>query len=255
MQQKLLPAIFFGHGSPMNAIENNRYTAGWISAVKNIAKPKAILVISAHWETYGSKVTSNQKQKTIHDFYGFPPALFNVKYEPKGAPEVAKRLQEILPEIELDETWGLDHGAWSVLVHTHPEADVPVLQLSLDKNKSPQQHFEMAKKLQILRGENVLIIGSGNIVHNLRLLDWSNKQIFLWAEKFNASIKKAILENDFESVVEFEKFAGVRESVPSLEHFLPLLYILALQKDGEKAAIFNDEIELGSIAMTSVVIG
>lgn len=254
MQQKFLPAIFFGHGSPMNAIENNRYTAGWISAVENVTKPKAILVISAHWETAGSRITSNKKQKTIHDFYGFPPALFNVKYEPKGAPKIVKRLQEILPEIALDETWGLDHGAWSVLVHTHPKADVPVLQLSLDKNKSPLEHFEMAKKLQILRGENVLIIGSGNIVHNLGLLDWSNKQIYPWVEKFNAAIKKAILEKDFANIVEFEKLVGAQESVPSLEHFLPLLYILSLQQEGEKAVIFNDQIELGSIAMTSIIV-
>ncbi len=252
---KLTPAIFFGHGSPMNAIESNRYTSGWVEAVKNIPKPAAILVISAHWESFGSKVTNNQVQKTIYDFYGFPPELFNVKYQPNGAPKIAKRLQEILPEIALDETWGLDHGAWSVLVHTHPEQDVPVLQLSLDKNKSPREHFEMAKKLQILREENVLIIGSGNIVHNLQMLDWRGKQHFPWAEKFNTAIQTVILENDFESVIEFEKLDGARESVPSLEHFLPLLYILALKKDGEEVAIFNPEIDLASIAMTSVVIG
>ena len=238
----------------MNALENNRYTSGWVEAVKNIEKPAAILAISAHWETFGSKVTSNHQQKTIHDFHGFPQALFNVEYQPNGAPEIAQRLQEILPEITLDKTWGLDHGAWSILVHTHPEADVPVLQLSIDKNKSPREHFEMAKKLQILREENVLIIGSGNIVHNLRMLDWQGKTEFSWATKFDAAIKKAILENDFASVIEFQKLEGARESVPSLEHFLPLLYILALKKDGEKAAIFNSGIDLASIAMTCVSI-
>jgi len=251
---KKLPAIFFGHGSPMNAIEQNRFTKGWIEVTKNIPKPKAILAISAHYETDGIKITSNKKQKTIHDFYGFPPELFALKYEPAGNLDLAKHLQEIFPEAQLDDSWGLDHGTWSVLTHTHNQADIPTIQLSIDKNKTPRQHYELAKKLRILRDE-ILIIGSGNIVHNLRLLDWSNNKIFPWAEKFNQTITKAILENDHETIIDFQKIDGASQSVPSNEHFIPLLYILALQEKTESAKIFNDEIELGSISMASVIIG
>jgi len=252
---KKLPAIFLGHGSPMNAIEQNRFTQGWIEAVKNIPKPKAILVISAHYETDGIKITNNKKQKTIYDFYGFPQKLFAVKYEPAGDLELAKRLQEIFPKAQLDESWGLDHGAWSVLVHTHPLADIPTIQLSIDKNKTLQQHYELAEKLRVLREEGILIIGSGNIVHNLRMIDWSNSKAYPWATKFNHAITKAILENDHDSIINFQKLEGAAESVPSTEHFIPLLYILALQEKTESAKIFNNEIELGSIGMASVIVG
>ena len=252
---KNLPAIFFGHGSPMNAIENNSYTETWRKLVKNISPPKAILVISAHYETAGTKITANEIQKTIHDFYGFTAELFNVKYQPKGDLELAKRIQKLIPESKLDDSWGLDHGAWSVLIHTHRKADIPTIQLSLDKNKTAKEHYELAKKLKILRGEGVLIIGSGNIVHNLGLLNWKGGKPYSWAEKFNRLIIKAILENYHQTIINFYGLEGAKESVPSAEHFLPLLYILALREEGEKVEIFNDEIELGSIGMTSVVVG
>lgn len=249
-----LPTIFFGHGSPMNAIEENHFTKTWAEIVKNIATPKAILVISAHWETDGTKITSNEKLKTIHDFYGFPQELFNVKYEPFGDLELAKKIQKLLPDSQLDSSWGIDHAAWSVLLHTHPKANIPVLQLSIDKNKSPKQHYELAKKLQILRDE-ILIIGSGNIVHNLGLINWHAKESFSWAIKFNDEIKKAILENDHNKIIEFQKLAGANLAVTTAEHFIPLLYVLAGQKENEKTEIFCEEIELGSISMMGVKVG
>jgi len=249
-----LPTFFIGHGSPMNALENNRYTDAWILAVKRLPKPKAILVISAHWETDGSKVTSNEKQKTIYDFYGFPQKLFDAKYTPRGSLDLAKRIEKLIPEIQLDNSWGLDHGAWSVLLRTYPSADVPTIQLSLDKNKSPREHYELAKKLQILRGEGVLIIGSGNIVHNLRLMNSKMRKLYPWAIKFGDAINEAIIKDDHEKIIDFKKIDGAHESVPTPEHFLPLLYVLGLQKKGEKAQIICDGLELGSIAMTSVKI-
>jgi 4,5-DOPA dioxygenase extradiol len=249
-----LPTLFFSHGSPMNAIENNRHTKAWEEVGRKLPRAKAILVISAHYETNGTKVTSNEKQKTIHDFYGFPQKLFDVLYEPKGSFELAKRIQKLVPEIELDDSWGVDHGAWSVLLRTHPKADIPVVQLSIDKNKTPREHYELAKKLQILRGENVLIIGSGGIVHNLRMMNSNIRKIYPWAISFSDTINKAISENDHEKIIEFKKIQGAREAVPTSEHFIPLLYVLGLQKTGESAKFFCDEIEMGSIGMASFVV-
>ncbi|MES2677503.1 MAG: 4,5-DOPA dioxygenase extradiol [Pseudomonadota bacterium] len=248
------PTIFFGHGSPMNAIEENFYTQTWQKIVKNIERPKAILVISAHYETLKTKITANKKLKTIHDFYGFPRQLFDVKYEPFGDLELAQKIQKLIPEIELDSNWGIDHGAWSVLIHTHPEADIPVLQLSIDKNKTPLAHYELAQKLQILRNE-ILIIGSGNIVHNLGLLDWHTNQPFNWAAQFEEQIKQALIANDHKTIIEFSKLAGSKLAVPTNEHFIPLLYILGLQDTNERAEIFCQGIELGSISMLGVKFG
>jgi 4,5-DOPA dioxygenase extradiol len=245
------PAIFFGHGSPMNALEQNRYTKSWAEIAKTTPNPKAILVISAHYETVGTKITSNEKLKTIHDFYGFPPQLFEIKYEPFGDLELAKKIQKLIPNSQLDSSWGIDHGAWSVLIHTHPKAAIAVLQLSIDKNKTPRQHYELAKKLRALRDE-ILIIGSGNIVYNLGLINWRAKEPFDWAIKFNAEVKKALLENDHEKIIEFYQLAGAALAVPTIEHFIPLLYVLAQQKENEKAEIFCEGIELGSISMMSV---
>jgi 4,5-DOPA dioxygenase extradiol len=247
------PTIFFGHGSPMNAIEENFFTLQWRNLVKGLPEPKAILVISAHYETNGVKIACAKNQKTIHDFYGFPNELFAVKYSAHGDFDLAKRILEILGEGEIDENWGLDHGAWSILLHTHPEPKMPILQLSLDRKKSPQEHFEFAKKLAILREEGVLIIGSGNIVHNLRVLDWKGGA-YDWAKEFNDKIIEAILANDHSKVINFFALTNAKMAVPTSEHFLPLLYILALKKDGEKIKIFNDEIDLGSISMAGILI-
>lgn len=238
----------------MNAVENNRYTDAWKETVKKIPKPKAILVISAHYETDGVKVTSNEKLKTIHDFYGFPKKLFDVEYEPRGNLALAKRIQNLIPEVQLDDSWGIDHGAWSVMVHTHPQADIPTVQLSIDRNKSPRQHYELAKKLQILRGEGILIIGSGNMVHNLRMMNWKIRKNYPWAIEFGDIITKAIADGDYEKIIEYQKLPGAREAVPTNEHFIPLLYILGLQKKGETARVFVDGIEFGSIGMASVIV-
>jgi 4,5-DOPA dioxygenase extradiol len=250
-----MPAIFFGHGSPMNAIEENNYSKSWQEIVKKFPRPKAILSISAHWETSGSRLTANQKQKTIHDFYGFPPELFAVEYNPDGDLTLVERIQNLIPEIKSDASWGLDHGTWSILVHAFPNADIPTIQLSLDRNKTLEHHFELAQKLRILREEGVLIIGSGNIVHNLRLLDWRGQTTYSWAREFNEEIKRALLAKDFQAILNYQNFPGAKESVPSAEHFLPLIYILGLMGEGEKIEIFNDQIALGSIAMTSVALG
>jgi len=251
---KLFPAIFFGHGSPMNAIENNAYTKSWAEIVKGLPRPRAILMISAHYETAGSKITAAPKLKTIHDFYGFPKELFDVKYEPKTDLELAKKIQKLIPGAQLDESHGIDHGAWSVLIHTHPSAAIPVLQLSIDKNKTAKEHYETAKKLQELRDE-VLILASGNIVHNLALLNWQGGQSYDWAIKFNDAIKKAILQNDHEKIIAFEKLDGSELAAPDHEHFFPLLYILAQQQKNEKVEIFCEGMELGSISMMSVKVG
>lgn len=249
------PAIFFGHGSPMNAIEENQYTKAWVEMIQNIPKPENILVISAHWETDGSRITSNKKQKTIHDFYEFPQELFEVQYNPNGSEELVKDLQRLIPEVISDESWGLDHGAWSILGHIYKDADIPVLQLSIDRNKSLQEHYNFAKKLIALRDKKVLIIGSGNIVHNLQLIKWRGDQTpYDFALSFNNLIKDAILKNQHDKIINYTKLEGASKSVPSLEHFIPLLYVLALQKEEEQAEIFAEGIELGSISMNSVLV-
>jgi 4,5-DOPA dioxygenase extradiol len=251
----LMPAIFFGHGSPMNAIEDNRYTKSWVEIEKSIPKPKAILTISAHWESHDTKLTSNLKQKTIHDFYGFPKELYDIQYNPNGDAKLVKDVQGLIPEVKADESWGLDHGTWSVLRHLYPKADIPVLQLSIDKNKSPKDHYEMAKKLRSLREKGILIIGSGNIVHNLRMINWNKvAKPYTWAIDFNDSIKKAIQDKNHNKILDYKKLEGAKESVQTPEHFIPLIYILALRGDGDKISFFNDEIEMGSLSMTSILI-
>lgn len=254
-EQLTIPAIFFGHGSPMNAIEENQYTKAWVEIVKNIPKPENILVISAHWETNGSKITSNKKQRTIHDFYGFPQELFEIEYNADGNEKLVQEIQQLAPEIASDNSWGLDHGAWSVLKNIYQDADIPVLQLSIDKNKSLQEHYYFAKKLNFLRNQKVLIIGSGNIVHNLKLIKWRQNQTpHNFAVAFNDSVKDAILKKQHDKIINYTEFEGALNSVPTLEHFIPLIYILALQKEDEKAKIFAEGIELGSISMNSVLV-
>lgn len=251
----LTPAIFFGHGSPMNAIEENQYTKAWIEAVREIPKPENILVISAHWQTKGSRITSNKKQKTIHDFYGFPQELFEVEYCPEGNEYLADEIKRLIPEVTKDDSWGVDHGAWSILKHIYPDADIPVLQLSIDTGKSLQEHYDFAKELATFRKKKVLIIGSGNIVHNLGLVKWKKDQTpYDFALAFNELIKDAILTNQHDQIINYQSLKGALESVPTLEHFIPLLYVLALQEKDEAAKIFSEGIELGSISMNSILI-
>jgi 4,5-DOPA dioxygenase extradiol len=254
-----MPVLFLGHGSPMNAIEENEFVRGFREIGKSIPKPSAILCISAHWETQGTFVTAMEQPKTIHDFGGFPRALYEVQYPAPGSPELAGTTKELITktEVGLDQKWGLDHGCWSVVKHLYPEADVPVIQLSLDNSKSPQYHYELAKELHALRDKGVLIVGSGNMVHNLRKIDWHRQdQGFDWALEANDKFKRLIAGNGYQQLINYQALgSAVNLAVPTPEHYLPLLYVLALKKEDESVAFFNDKTVMGSISMTSVKIG
>ena len=254
-----MPVLFVGHGSPMNAIETNEFSLEWQKLGKLLPKPNAILCISAHWETRGTFVTAMEKPQTIHDFGGFPQALFDVQYPAHGSPELAKETKDIVSktDVGLDEKWGLDHGAWSVIKRFYPEADVPVIQMSLDYYQNPQYHYDLAKELASLRSKGVLIIGSGNMVHNLRAVDWGKpNQGFDWAEEANEKFKKLILDNDHQQLINYKNLGReVELSVPTPEHYLPLLYTLALKTENEDVSFFNDKSVMGSLSMTSVRIG
>ena len=257
-----MPVLFLGHGSPMNAIEENQFVRGFREISKKIPTPNAILCISAHWFTKGTFVTSGEIQKTIHDFYGFPPELFAVQYPAKGNPELAKETVELLspnPVIETD-SWGLDHGAWSVIRHLYPEANIPIIQMSIDYTKSAQYHFELAEKLSKLRDKGILIIGSGNIIHNLRLIDWRNINTvgagWDWAIEARAKTNEWILDGNYQNLINFEKQGtALQNAVPTPDHYLPLIYTLGLKKKTEEISLFNDELIGGSLSMTSVRIG
>ena len=256
-----MPVLFLGHGSPMNAIEENEFVTGFRNAGKSIPKPNAILCISAHWETKGTYVTAMEKPATIHDFGGFPPALNNVQYPAPGNPELAKQTKELVKKtnIGLDQQWGLDHGAWSVLKHFYPDASIPVIQMSIDYSQPPQYHYELAKEISSLRNKGVLITGSGNMVHNLGMLAWdklnTDDYAFDWAKEAGDKMKKYILSGDHASLIDFKsqgKSFGL--AIPTPEHYLPLLYVLALSEKNEKISLFNDKAVAGSLLMTSVLI-
>jgi 4,5-DOPA dioxygenase extradiol len=253
-----MPTIFIGHGSPMNAIEENEFVTGFKNSVKNIPTPKAIICISAHWFTKGTKITAMEMPPTIHDFYGFPQALFNVQYPAKGDPKLARETQKLLEPtlVELDEKWGLDHGAWSVLKHLYPKADVPVIQLSIAFSKDPMWHYNFAKQLKSLRNKGILILGSGNIIHNLGLADFAKiNQIgfgFDWAHEAHHSLNSYILKEDIKALANYQLGSqALKLAVPTPEHYLPLLYILALKNDKEELSFFNDKLLAGSLSMTS----
>jgi 4,5-DOPA dioxygenase extradiol len=257
-----MPALFLGHGSPMNAIEENEFVAGWREVGKTIPRPQAILCISAHWETRGTLVTAMEKPTTIHDFGGFPPQLYEVQYPAPGSPELAAETKKIITktEVGLDQKWGLDHGCWSVVKHLYPKADVPVIQLSLDYYQSPQAHYDLAKELSSLRNKGILIIGSGNLVHNLSRAAWDKLNevgfAFDWATEANESMRKYILNGDHKRLINYKSQGRAFDlAIPTPEHFLPLLYILALKEDHEDVSIFNDKSVAGSLSMTSVKIG
>jgi 4,5-DOPA dioxygenase extradiol len=255
-----MPVLFLGHGSPMNAIEENEFVTGFRNVGKGIPKPQAVLVISAHWETNGTFVTAMEKPRTIHDFGGFPRALHEVQYPAPGSPELAQETKDIVKKtvVGLDHSWGLDHGAWSVVKHLYPNADVPVIQLSLDYRQTPQHHFELAKELAALRKKGVLIIGSGNMVHNLGMVAWNRlneSYAYDWAIEASEKMKKNILNGDYKSLINFSSQGRAFDlAIPSPEHFLPLLYTLALKNGNEKISLFNDKPLAGSLTMTSVKI-
>ncbi|OYX84670.1 MAG: 4,5-DOPA dioxygenase extradiol [Flavobacteriales bacterium 32-34-25] len=256
-----MPVLFLGHGSPMNAIEENQFVAGFRNMAKTLPQPNAILCISAHWFTKGTKVTAMEMPRTIHDFGGFPKELFAVQYPAKGNPELALETSKLLlsTEVELDHEWGLDHGAWSVIKHLYPEANVPVIQLSIDYSKSPQYHFELAQKLSALRHKGILIIGSGNIVHNLRLVDFYNMDIdnygFDWAIEAREKVNSYLLDGNFQALIDYEKHGqALQLAIPTPEHYLPLIYTLGLKEKQEELSLFNDKLLGGSLSMTSVKI-
>ena len=257
-----MPTLFLGHGNPMNAIEDNVFVEGFRNVEKQIQRPKYILCISAHWETKGTFVTAMENPRTIHDFWGFPQELFDVQYPAPGSPELAKEVKNSIKETELklDYNWGLDHGAWSVLKHLYPQADIPIIQLSLDSTKPPSYHFELVRELSILRSKGVLIVGSGNLVHNLRLatrISQSEKPFaFDWAIEANEKIKSFVLDGDVQSLINYNKQGKAFElAIPTPEHFLPLLYALALKDEKDQTKIFNDLPLAGSLTMTSMKFG
>lgn len=264
-QDVYMPVLFVGHGSPMNAIEDNEFTQRWREMAKSIPVPKAVLIVSAHWLTRGTHITAMEKPKTIHDFGGFPQALFDVQYPAPGNPELAKETASLFSSVHvgLDHDWGLDHGAWSVVKVMYPDADIPMLQLSIDYHKPPQYHYDLAKELQALRKKGVLILGSGNMVHNLGMMalpgnDFSriNEEYgFDWAHEMNSIFKEKIGNGDHRALVEYEKLSkSAKLAIPSPDHYYPLLYALALQRKGEAATFFNDKAVAGSLTMTSVKI-
>lgn len=256
-----MPVLFLGHGSPMNAIEENEFVSGFRTIAKEIPKPNAILCVSAHWETKGTFVTAMLNPPTIHDFGGFPKELFAVQYPAPGSPDLAMQTKSLITktEVGLDEKWGLDHGAWSVIKHLYPNADIPVIQMSIDYTKTPQYHYELAQQIKSLREKGVLIIGSGNIVHNLRMVAW--KQLnetfgYDWAIEANDKMKKYILDGNHRDLINFRSQGRAFDlAIPTPEHYLPLLYALALQEKSEEVKIFNDKAVAGALTMTSLKIG
>ena len=255
-----MPAIFFGHGNPLNALLENYYTKRWAAIGKSIPRPKAVLCVSAHWYLPGTAVTAMPSPRTIHDFGGFPRQLYEVDYPAPGNPELAERVHDLLAPtpVTLDQTWGLDHGAWSVLCHVFPRADIPVVQLSIDETRESEFHYELGKLLAPLRDEGVLIIGSGNIVHNLHTYAWGKHEVepFDWAVRFENRAKELLREGNDAPLVHYESLGpDALLSAPTPDHYLPLLYVMALRRDGEEVSFPVEGFDGGSISMLTVQIG
>ena len=256
-----MPVLFLGHGSPMNAIADNEFVRGFKKLGSKLERPNAILCISAHWETKGTFVTAMEHPQTIHDFGGFPEALYNVQYPAPGSPELAQSTKDLITktEVGLDDTWGLDHGSWSVIKHVYPDADIPVIQMSIDYSKPPKYHYELAQELAALRNKGVLIVGSGNIVHNLRMVAWNKLNEaygYDWAIEANEKIKSLVLEDNHQPLIDFRSQGRAFDlAIPTPEHYLPLLYTLALKEKNEEVTLFNDQPLGGSLSMTSMKIG
>ena len=253
-----LPIMFVGHGSPVNAIEDNQFTLAWEKEGKNLSKPSAILCISAHWFVDGTYVHGAKQPQTIHDFYGFPPDLYNIRYNCPGSPEFAKETQNLVTttKVQWDEDWGLDHGCWVVIKRLFPKADIPVFQLSLDATKPPQFHYDIAKELSSLRRQGVLIVGSGNIVHNLGMIVFDETaKPYDWALEFDAISKKLITDGDHKKLINYKKFGHAANlSIPTPDHYWPLLYTLALQEKDERVHFFAEGLTYKSISMRSLII-
>ncbi|MGA9773901.1 MAG: 4,5-DOPA dioxygenase extradiol [Blastocatellia bacterium] len=255
-----MPAIFFGHGNPMNALQSNAYTEGWARIGNEIPRPRAVLCVSAHWYISGTEVTAMPDPRTIHDFGGFPPELYEVTYPAMGDPTLASRVQDLLAPVHVgrDKQWGLDHGTWSVLCHVFPKADIPVIQLSIDETQPAIFHYELARRLAPLRDEGVLIIGSGNLVHNLHAYAWGRHAVkpYDWAVRFENLTRELILAGDIDPLVAYETLGrDARMSAPTPDHYLPLLYVLALRREGETVSFPVEGFDGGSISMLTVRIG
>jgi 4,5-DOPA dioxygenase extradiol len=249
-----MPVLFVGHGNPMNAIEDNAFSQAWAALGQALPRPRALLCVSAHWETAGTLVTAMERPRTIHDFGGFPRALFEKLYPAPGSPELAEVVQQTVSgaPIGLDQAWGLDHGTWSVLCRMYPNADIPVVQLSLDYSQEPAVHYALGQKLRALRRKGVLIVGSGNIVHNLRLAVFRD-QAYDWAVEFDQTTKDLILAGDHRALIRYEGLGRAAQlSIPTNEHYLPLLYALGAQEPGDQVRFFTDQVTLGSISMRGV---
>ena len=258
----LMPVLFIGHGSPMNGIEDNEFSNTWAHMAKEIPLPKAVIVVSAHWLTKGTRITAMDFPKTIHDFGGFPEELYQVQYPAHGSPVLANETKKLIRSavVELDHDWGLDHGAWTVIRHMYPDANIPVLQLSIDYGKEIKFHYELAKELFELRKKGVLIIGSGNMVHNLGLVAWDKLNEtnygFDWAFEMNQTFKNLILNNEYEKLIDYRTLGKeAMLAIPTPDHYIPLIYVLGLRGKNEPVTFFNDKAVGGSITMTSVKIG
>ena len=255
-----MPALFIGHGNPMNAIQQNAWTRSWTAIGEVLPRPKAILCVSAHWYLPATAVTAIERPRTIHDFGGFPPELYSVRYPAPGSPELAARVVQLLEplDVAMDRSWGLDHGTWSVLMHVYPKADIPVVQLSIDEAKAASWHFETAKKLAPLRDEGVLIIGSGNLVHNLHTYSWGNRAVepYDWAERFEALARRTLSSSDFVRLVDYESLGrDAMLSVPTPDHYLPLLYVLAQHRPNDVVSFPVEGFDGGSISMLGIRLG
>lgn len=264
-QDDYMPVLFVGHGSPMNAIEDNEFTRRWTQMAQEIPEPKAVLIVSAHWLTRGTHITTMEQPKTIHDFGGFPKALFDVEYSAPGNPQLAKETASLITStnVGLDHDWGLDHGAWSVVKKMYPKANIPMLQLSIDYHKPAEYHYKLAKELQALRKKGVLILGSGNMVHNLGMMQvpggdfsrFNEEYGFDWAHEMNTIFKDKIANGDHQALINYEQLSkSAKLAIPTPDHYYPLLYALALQRKNEAVSFFNDKAVGGAFTMTSVKI-
>ena len=252
-----MPVLFVGHGSPMNAIEDNEYSQGWAKIAGQIPRPQAILSISAHWYTQGSRITDADQPKTVYDMYGFPDELYQVKYPAAGSPALAHATQGLIKRtVTVDNSWGCDHGTWSVLCKMYPEADIPVVQLSVDRDASPAEHFRIGQEISSLREQGVLIFASGNVVHNLAKIDWRMDGGHPWAVEFDHYIKEKVNTRQYDAVIHYEQAGqSAKQAFFTPEHFYPLLYILGASREDDRLMIFNDSCTLGSLSMTSYLFG
>ena len=253
-----MPAVFLGHGNPMNALEHNRYSDVWRALGESIPRPSAVLCVSAHWYIAGTAVTAMPEPKTIHDFYGFPRELFEVSYPAPGDPALAATVRDLLSPlpVEMDqESWGLDHGTWSVLVHVFPEADIPVVQLSVDAEKPASFHLELGRRIAPLRDQGVLIVGSGDIVHNLLLANFRHPNPYEWATRFDADVQRYLKNGDYQALVDYGSHPDGKLAVPTPDHYLPMLYVAGSRLDGDDLTILVEGIDLSSVSMTAFTLG